>query len=159
MIRILLGNSQDPKGGDSLMPEEIQCVSCSPSAGFCRACLIPLESDASKRPWRWTRGQALTLLIELCQGPNLQNQELNSCTAKWLGDVSACQQLWGQVVIRIFSAGIAKPHFSMTSRVESLSRWPLAATGSGEHLGPGGDQLKTPATQIWIDLPAWRRGD
>ena len=103
------------------MPEEIQCISWSPSTGFCRVCLIP-ESDASKRPWRWMRGQALTLLIELCQGPNLQNQELNSCTAKWLGDVSARQQLWAQVVINMFSA-----RFTLAWLAE------LSRTAAGRH--------------------------
>eukprot|EP00913_Durusdinium_trenchii_P016512 g15519.t1 len=43
--RLVVQMAKDPKGGDSMMPEEIQCIS-----------------------------QALTLLIELCQGPNLQNQ-------------------------------------------------------------------------------------
>ena len=47
--RVVVQIAKDPKGGDSLMPEEIQCIS-----------------------------QALTLLIELCQGPNLQNQEVVS---------------------------------------------------------------------------------
>ncbi|CAK9103503.1 4 [Durusdinium trenchii] len=47
--RLVVQMAKDPKGGDSMMPEEIQCIS-----------------------------QALTLLIELCQGPNLQNQEVVS---------------------------------------------------------------------------------
>lgn len=70
--RLLIQLAKDPKGGDTMMVEEIECLS-----------------------------QALTLLIELCQGPNLQNQEFVST----LGLVEA-------------SSRLLQPSFEMICRLE-----------------------------------------